>query len=317
MRRVPVGTFARYGTAFSTESRGRSVADTSAAHAASEVLEEHAEGDLKGIFADIKSTCRFPIVNAVFGALATHPDYLRVAWRQLHTNLQTVYFEQRADEIRRLAVESMAAIGEVRTPVSEPEIGSVLEAFHYVNPKLLLAVSALRSSLLGQVPRVTIVAPSEKRQLVPGSPSAMPALEVVSPNAQDPRVRRLFDEIRSVTPGGVLTTDYRALARWPDYLEGAWSALQTRTSSKEYTRAIRGLRWLADEAVLGFPFRMDVTPHSLRHAGLSDAQIDSVRELLDHHYGALSASVANIAVLTTGFAGKSEALENRFPAAVT
>ena len=290
--------------------------DTSAAHSASEILEDHADGDLKGIFGDIKSAFRFPIVHSVFGALATHPDYLRVAWRQLHTNVQTVYFEQRADDIRRLAVESMAAIGEVRTPVTESEIGPVIEAFHYVNAKLLLAVSALRSSLLGQVPRVTVVAPAEKRQLVPGTPSSMARLEVVSPETPDPRLRRLFAEIRSATPGGVITSDCRALARWPDYLEGAWSSLQIRMRSPEYTRATRGLRWLADEAVLGFPFRMDVTPHSLRHAGLSEAQVDRVRGLLDDYYGALAASVANMAVLKTGFAGKAEALENRFPVEV-
>jgi hypothetical protein len=287
--------------------------NSSAAHPAAEVLEEYAEGDLKGIFEDIKKTFRVPMINLVFGALATQPDYLRVAWRQLHTNVQTLYFENRADEIRRFAVRSMSEIGELRTPASDADIAPVLGVFHYVNPKLLLAVSALRSAAHGQVPRVAILPAAEKRQVLPGIAPGMPMIEMVNPETGDERLYRIFGDIKASSPAGIVNSDYRALAKWPDFLEGAWSAVKPRMTTPEYRRATRQLRWMADEAVLGFPFRLDSTPHTLRLAGLSEQQIDTVRTMLDQLYTALSESVANVAVFATGIEGRSGALESQYP----
>jgi hypothetical protein len=286
---------------------------SSAAHSASEVLEEYAEGDIKGIFDDIKKTFRVPVVNTVFGALATEPDYLRVAWRQLHTNAQTVYFESRADDIRQFAVISMSEIGELRTPASDASVEGVLNVFHYVGAKLLLAIAALRSSMLGQLPRAAILPAAEKRQVLPGIASDMPTIEMVHTDTRDERLQRIFGDIKSTSPAGVVSSEYRAMAKWPDYLEGAWSAVKPRMSTVGYLRATRQLRWMADEAVLGLPFRVETTPHTLRHAGLSEKQIDHVRTMLDQFYRDISHSVANVAVFTTGIEGRSRALENRYP----
>jgi halocarboxylic acid dehydrogenase DehI len=287
--------------------------NSSAAHSASEVLEEYAEGDIKGIFDDIKKTLRVPVVNAVFGALATEPDYLRVAWRQLHTNAQTVYFESRADDLRRFAVISMSEIGELRTPASDDSIEGVLDVFHYVGAKLLLAIAALRSSMLGQLPRAVMLPGAEKRQVVPGVAPGMPTIEMVHTDTRDERLQRIFGDITSASPAGVLGSEYRALAKWPDYLDGAWSAVKPRMFTPAYRRATRQLRWMADEAVLGLPFRVEATPHTLRHAGLSERQIDHVRTMLDQFYRDISHSVANVAVFATGIEGRSGALENRYP----
>jgi hypothetical protein len=290
--------------------------NSSTSNPASEVLEEHAEGDLKGIFEDIKKTFRVPFVGQVFGVLATQPDYLRVAWRQLHTNAQTIYFENQADDIRRFAVESMSAIGELRTPASDEGIAHVLSVFHYLNPKLLLAVSALRSSMLGQVPRVAELPAAEKRQVNPGIPHDMPAIELVNRETTNDRLRPVFDDIQASSPTGVVSSEYRALAKWPEFLEGAWNAVKPRMTTPEYRRATRQLRWMADEAVLGFPFRADVTPHTLRLAGLTEQQIDTVRTILDRFYLAVSGSVASVAVFTTGIEGRRGALESRYPPAL-
>lgn len=287
--------------------------NSSAAHAASEVLEDHVEGDLKGIFQDIKETFRAPFVSLVFSALATEPDYLRVAWRQLHTNAQTLYFEEQADEIRRFAVLSMSGIGELRTPASDQGISEALRVLHYLNPKILLAVAALRASILGQMPRASALSLEQKRQVVPGVASGMPEMRLADPNTSDERLRRVFGDIKDAAPTGLVGSEYRALAVWPEYLEGAWAAVKPRRSTPEYRRATRQLRWMADEAVLGFPFRIDATPHTLRHAGLSEAQLDTVRTLLDGFYRESSESVANVAVFTTGIEGKQGALENRYP----
>src|SRR5437764_992668 len=124
----------------------------SAGHQGSAVLEEEATGDIKGIFEDIKKTFRVPFVSSVFRELATRPDYLRVAWRQLHTNAQTVYFERSADELRASIVERLSSI--TAAPNCPESAKNSLKVLNYVNPKLLIGVAALRAATSGQRPKL-------------------------------------------------------------------------------------------------------------------------------------------------------------------
>jgi hypothetical protein len=208
---------------------------------------------------------------------------------------------------------SMSEIGELRTPASDDNISRVLSAFHYLNPKVLLGVAALRSSLLGQLPRTAVLPAGQKRQVMPGIAQGMPDITLADPHTEDQHLRRVFDDVRSASPSGMVDTVYRALAVWPEFLQGAWSSVKPRVATPEYRRATRQLRWMADEAVLGFPFRMDTTSHTLRHAGLSEQQIDTVRTMLEQFYRATAESVANTAVFTTGIEGRRGALESRYP----
>ncbi len=285
----------------------------SSGHEASEVLEEHAEGDLKGIFEDIKKSMRVPFVPLAFGLLAQEPDYLRVAWRQIHTNVQTTYFENRADDIRRLAVMSVADMATVRTPVVSEDIVGVLRTLHYVTPKVLLTIDALRAALSGQVPRVVMLSAAERRQIPDRIPPEMVKPALVDAATTDPRLRAVFDAIRSASALGRVSAEYRAVAAWPDYLEGWWAAVSERRTLPEYRRAVREVKWMADEAVLGLPFRVEATSHTLRHAGLTESQIDAVRGMLDGLSKDLAESVVNIARSFTAIEGQGAAAETPYP----
>ena len=59
---------------------------------------------------------------------------------------------------------------------------------------------------------------------------------------------------------------------------------------------------------------MDISPHSLRHAGLSEHDLDAVRALLVQFSGLLPGLVINSAFFTVGALGPERAATSPFPA---
>jgi hypothetical protein len=286
---------------------------SSAGHPGSAVLEEEATGDIKGIFEDIKKTFRVPFVSSVFRELASRPDYLRVAWRQLHTNAQTVYFERSADELRTLVVERVAAMADA--PSCPDDARSAVKLLHYLNPRLLIAVAALRAATSGERPKLVDLPAGDKRQIAAEVPDQEGSLSMVDPVTAGERVQHVFQEMRSAL-GDSLPDDALVLAVWPEYLETAWSALGGLVNSPSYLQLQRELRLFCEDTVLAFPFRMDLSPHTLRHSGLSEADIDAVHSILRRAHDSLVRLVVGAAYLAAGGLGKEEATKSPFPARV-
>jgi Halocarboxylic acid dehydrogenase DehI len=278
-----------------------------------EVSENEAEGKIKQVFEDIKATLRAPTVDLVFRVLATQPDYLQVAWTALKPNAQTVYFEERSNDIRAAAVHGAAGLGKTVTSPGFTQAAGVVRLFHYVDPKLLLAVSALRAATNGSRPRTMELSRDEKRQIAPGLPQDAPTATVVDGAELDVRARRLLEDIKTTMRMPAVGDDFRALAQWPDFMEGVWGALRPLVLMPEYRQVQRRLRSVTEEAILGLPYRMDLAPHALRHSGLSEFQIDAVRRLLDQFYKALLATVPAIAYVAIGTEGRHAAMNSPFP----
>src|SRR5689334_18481013 len=99
--------------------------------ATSEVPEAEAEGKIKAIYDDIKDTLRVPTVSPVFRVLATEPDYLQLAWSALKPNVQTAFFEARADDLRRMAVDAASAWGGPPAAGDAPGAADAIRVFHY------------------------------------------------------------------------------------------------------------------------------------------------------------------------------------------
>jgi len=276
-----------------------------------EVSESEATGKTAAIFSDIKSTLRVPLVNLIFRVLATYPDYLQLAWQELKPNAQTVYFEQQSDEIRRYAVESTRSLGQ--SPQAPEPAAAALRVYHYINPKLLLAAGALRAATNGQQPRLQGLPIGQKRQLRPGVPSDSGPIDMISPEEVPLKVRAIFDDLQNTMQVPVINSDYRTLAQWPDYLDDAWAALRPVVQKPEYAAAELGLHQIVDESIVALPYRMTLNPHALRQSGLSEQDLDAIREILETFYDLLPGLVLNIAFLSVGVLGH-EAIESPFPA---
>lgn len=276
--------------------------------AVAEIPEAEATGKIKGVYDDIKSTLRTPIVASLFRALAVYPDYLQVAWLGLKPNVQTVFFEARADQLRAFAAQSLPVLSAPSAPA--PALQS-LDVFHYLDPKLLLAAAALKTASTGQQPRLTELPRDEKRQIAPGVPKDVqpPALTASAP-------ADLFGQIESRFALSTVPDEYQALAQWPDYLQGAWEAVLKLMAAPEYARLERQLRRMAEETILALPYRIDIGPHILRQSGLSESDLDGVQQTLNRYYRALPGLVAGSALLATGAHGKEDAQRSPFPADV-
>jgi hypothetical protein len=281
------------------------------AHPAAEILEDNAGPAVKHVYDDIKTAFRVPIVNLAFRDLARYPDYLELAWRQLHPNVQTVYVEEQADAIRARAVEGVAQLGSA-PPLEDESARTTLAVFHYVNPKVLLGVAALRAAAGGQYPKLEELPADAKRQIPTGVPDGVPPVEMVDPAAEGP-TRALLSEIRDATNMLLVNSDYRALAQWPSYLELAWRAIEAIRQQAAYRSLERELRLMTESAILVLPFRIDVNPHVMRLCGLDELQIDDVRSTLERYYRELPSLIANIAFLTVGALGRDRARESPFP----
>lgn len=276
-----------------------------------EVAEADAQGAIKIVYDDIKSTLRVPMVNLVFRVLATYPDYLQLAWRQLKPNLGTVYFETQADSLRSQAVQHVTALG-TGPAVDTADIADVVRVFHYVNPKLLLVVAALRAASNGQYPRLEELPASEKRQIPNGIPAGAPTITLIEAEDADEATHATLEDIKATLQLDRLNSDYRALAAWPDYLTSAWQGLKPLVSRPEYLAIQRELRRSADRAAMILPYRVEINPHIMRLCGLSEEDIDGIRATLDVFYGLLPGLIANLAFMATGALG-TRAGDSPFP----
>lgn len=281
------------------------------AQAVAEVPEAEAEGKIKGVYADIKDTLRTPIVDPMFRALAVYPDYLQVAWTGLKPNAQTVFFETRADQLRAFAARSLSSSV---SALPAPEAARpALAVFHYLNPKLLLAVAALRSAANGQQPRLSELSRDEKRQVTPGIPNDAQAPVLAGPASASGTVADVFSQIEGLLPAPIVPGEYRALAQWPDYLDQAWKSVQGLMATPEYARLALQLRRMAEETVVALPYRMDINPHVLRQSGLSEQDLDGVHRILRNFYQLLPGSVIGIALLAAGSLGQDDAQRSPYP----
>jgi hypothetical protein len=278
-----------------------------------EVSEADAAGAVKAIYDDIKATLRVPVVPLVFRVLATEPDYLAMAWRALKPNAQTAFFEDSSDHLRTFLVKSAAAWAGAPRPPDGSGALPVLKVFQYLDPKLLLAVAALRSATSGSQPKLTELPRDAKRQMVPGVPPAAGSVEMVDPEQASAQVQAVFDDIRIVLHASVIGDEFRALAFWPEYLESAWHAWKTVAGQPAYLQLERALGRTLEEVLTALPFRLNLYPHALRHAGLSELQIDAVQEILGGFYGLQRAMAAAVSYWTMGAEGQDQAARSPFP----
>ena len=207
-----------------------------------EVMPEDAPAPVREVYEDVRRRLRVPFVNYLFRALANYPDFLTGAWWRLAPGLGTRAFEHEADRLREEALlcpvphpseRDWQALGggEVFRPFTE--------TLHYVLPKLLLVASAMDDGLASdQADR-----PEIPLGIAPGAVGA----EMADPERVEPRVKRLFDDVRDHHGHPGVASYYRVLGRYPDLLEAVWNDLRPRVRSAEYDAQSARLRGLATE----------------------------------------------------------------------
>jgi len=256
-------------------------------------------------------------VPLLFKALAAEKA-LVPCWQALRPAIRVRAFEEAADDLRARAAKAAVELG---CPLIETqlewagydvdeidEIRGQVDVFHYLDAKLLMAVAVLAQALRGGVGGARRGARAEQR--VPrGVPQDMDHIELV-PEEANGSLGKVFRSIRSHLGLGVVPDDFRAFARWPKYLELAWSDARKRDQDPRAEAALRELTEQADEAARQLPVRVAVTEQALGTAGADPAR---VRALVDRFRRAMPGLVLDLALFKVQLDGAESARESPFP----
>src|SRR5438067_9996124 len=178
---------------------------------------------------------RVPRVPLLFRALAGEKALLP-CWQALRPAVRLRAFEEGADELRASAARTVVELG---CPLIETqlewagydldeidEIRGQVNIFHYQDAKLLMAVSVLAEALSGGVGGVAR-GPRGEQRVPRGVPHDMDPIELVPEDANG-TLAKVFRSIRMHLGLGLVPDDFRALGRWPKYLELAWADARKR-----------------------------------------------------------------------------------------
>jgi pimeloyl-ACP methyl ester carboxylesterase len=263
------------------------------------VPEYEAEGDIDRVYHEIRQSLRVTGVNLLFRTWAGFEKFLPAAWDQVRPKVETVAFDQAGDAVREEAVRLAGSLG----GTAEPDLGdwgtsrayqirAALDLYHYINPKLLVLVCAVRQALQGEALAHSGAAKAEPAPR--GEPAKMYPMEMEEEKPDDKAVRRLFKDIQKTLSLPSINSDYRTLALWPDYLEAAWQRLKPVCQSPEFTQASDQLRQKAQELAGQLPHPMALSLGRVRELG-EDA--DSVLETTKTFERLLPGLILNIAIL--------------------
>jgi len=250
------------------------------------VPEDTAPPDVAAIYEETKNLLGIPWTAAIFQGYAMYPPLLRLAWAELKPNVVTLEF--RADA-RQLQAEAAAAMQTVYRPGydrsqverwgGDPHaIRTVCETFNYGNPKLLICARAISRSLEER----RRPGPSDDTDLRPDKPPPGEEhvrhrrIDLVDPGHPPPVVAPIFLDIQQTLGLPLVNSDYRALARWPEYFHHAWEDLKGSILSLAYQQARDALAEAGDAAADRLEDPVTISPDILRREGVPQAEVDNL-----------------------------------------
>ncbi len=228
--------------------------------------------------AAVAAVLRTPRVPALFEVL-DRTGYLAHVWPQLASSVETAGFigsalymaDMALDAVEaeyepQLSRESLLARGLARTDLDA--LLATLEVFQWVQPQTLLLCAALAEAW--ERPRVGGQGRPEPRvTTVRETANLAAAIELAPPDT--PPLPEVAETLQLETPPEL----YRAVARWPVYLDAAWAELQHLAAYPALRRRGRALYYYARSASRFLATPLEASREALAAAGLSEAALDA------------------------------------------
>jgi hypothetical protein len=281
------------------------------------VDETQADRQTIEIYELVTRKVRIGRVPLLFKALAAEKA-LVPCWTALRPAIRVRAFEEAADDLRARAARAAVDLG---CPLIETQlewagydvdeidqIRGQVDIFHYVDAKLLMAVTVLAEALSGGVgglPR----GPRGEQRVPRGVPQDMDPIELVPEDANG-ALGKVFRSIRVHLGLGLVPDDFRALGRWPKYLELAWADARKRDEERAARAAVKEIARSAEEAAAQLPVRVEIAQATLRDAGADPVR---VRSLVQRFQRALPGLVLDLALFKVQLDGAESARESPFP----
>ena len=278
------------------------------------IQEDEASEAVRECFDEITESRGFALVNVIFRAFAKYPRFLRLQWDFLRPNALTQDFFDKTEVLRRQAlaiVREHFTVGDHRAVLrmhgssddAIKEIKAVLDFFLYCDSFLLMMASALQSSLAGKP-----LSGKPWAHLLPHYTHPTRVLEVrlVEMEEGAPAIQAVYREIMKASGVPFVPSDYRALGRWPDYLELAWEEWKKKIPAPAYQREVRKLNELAVALALDLPFPFAINTETLKEAGFTPVQISDILATVDLFQGLVPGLITNVAAFKIGLEGGNQ-----------
>lgn len=206
-----------------------------------DIMPQQADEQLKPIYEDIQQSLRVPIVNLIFRTLANYPAYLQQAWPQVSALARLQAFEEAADALRAHALlqpSPPALTLDLGRLENLAQLRAFNDTIHYVLPKLLLVATALHEA---SESAETSAGTAEGARLPSGIAEGAAKVEMVAPDKASERVKRLFESIKQRHGHPLVSSYFRGLGNWPDFLDEAWQRIEPYVGSADYEARKRAL----------------------------------------------------------------------------
>jgi hypothetical protein len=274
------------------------------------VSESEATGRTAELFADIRQVLGVPYVGLIFRAFGAYPKFLELFWNSVRPGLLDAESFACAERLRASAYTRVYSYFPVpdfcgRTEQLQLSDGARQELtataellFYYSSVQLLLSALALQA-----FDRPLGTAPKSPRP--PEHPLFHVCPVLIDEPAATPRVARIYDEIKRAFGAPVVNTDFRAFARFPDFLEEYWTVLRRTIESPVYNESQFGLQDAALSLAREFPAEVHLGKERLEAAGIDDDDIAGVLRATELFVKLLSAGLINLAIAKIGFDGGS------------
>ena len=265
---------------------------------------------------DIRATLRVSMLPTPFRLWSSNPRLLELLWSRLRPNLETRFFESAADAIRKQAARMVWGQPVCHrfhtTEISLFTIQKcrlIIDVHHYINPKLLLLVTALVEAL-----RHHEFEPVREGALtlsIPkGVPLEMPTIRLLEESSLSLHKRSVLSDIQNVLALAEMSTEYLGLAYCNGYLEEAWSELKPFAQTTSYRTFTEHLHLMARTLVHGLPFPLEISWNDFAGIGMSGVEfLNWIIPAQD----ALPKLILNMAALKVGMDGLEEASRSPYP----
>jgi hypothetical protein len=272
------------------------------------VREREAEGRTREVFDEVRRALGIPFTPVVYQALAAYPEFLDLHWRTFAPLLASEQFFQLGSRLRGEAYTRMHnyfQIEDLCEPLTEMsfsegakhQLGDVIDLFNYVNPLLLVIISAQLSAF--EQP----VGESKNEGERAEHPHFVERPLLIEEETAPVPVKRIYQEIKRVLNLPVVNTDYRAFARWPDFLSEYWKALRPIVQAPSYREQQRALCESSEAMVKELDELIDFSPDKMEQSSLPAKEIEAVVRITEMFQSILSGLVLNVAAAKIGFDG--------------
>lgn len=272
------------------------------------IREQEATGQTAGIYDEIRRTLGLPFVPLVFQIFAAYPRFLELHWQAVRPAVATEEFFLLADRVR--ADSYTRAHSYFRVPDlchhvedlrfstgARHELTATTELLHYKDALLLLLLAAQLQAFDHKVGRAGNGTPAGER--APLSPAPVLLDEERAPGP----ARKLFDDLKRTFDVPFVIPDYRALARFPDFLAAFWQVMKPIVQSPIYSECQWAVRDTAWEMTRELPGPIELTCEQLTDHGMSDDDVATCVKITELFVKHLSGLTLNIAAAKIGLEG--------------